>query len=69
MSDSVTLFIGLRSIEPIQYASPLIISSETSDFIFSIKPSSKTFATVKLNPSFSERALSSSSFLEIRCAS
>ena len=31
MSDSVTLFIGLRSIEPIQYASPLMLSSEISD--------------------------------------
>ena len=50
--------------EPMQYAIPFI--SEISALTFSIKPSSKTSATVNEQPNFSAIELTSLSFLAIR---
>ena len=50
--------------EPMQYAIPFI--SETSALTFSIKPSSKTLATVNVQPNFSAIELTSLSFLAIK---
>ena len=52
MSCSVIILNGFKSIDPTQYAIPLM--SLISTFTFSIKLSSKTSATVKLQPNFSE---------------